>query len=219
MGQHRQPRLPFTANIVAKMCSALSKGIFTPFTDVLLQAVVSVAFIGFLRCGEFTTENAQFDKNVNLCLEDVSFCSSDKVLLKLKTSKTDPLRKGTVLTLFKNNRFCPVTALQQYIAARKRSNYHNGPSDPLFISEDGLPLTRACFLHLLRSLLNTIGVDSSKYSGHSFRIGAASSAAHAGIQDHMIKTLGRWTSDTYNRYIRVADDSIYGAQSALAYSM
>ena len=35
-------------------------------------------------------------------------------------------------------------------------------------------------------------MGSSCYSGHSFRIGAATAAAKLGVNDSMIKVLGRW---------------------------
>ncbi|VDI02263.1 mediator of RNA polymerase II transcription subunit 24 [Mytilus galloprovincialis] len=47
------------------------------------------------------------------------------------------------------------------------------------------------------------------------RIGAATSAGKAKIEDHLIKTLGRWTSDSYIRYIRVTPASIKTAQSRI----
>jgi len=43
------------------------------------------------------------------------------------------------------------------------------------------------------------------YAGHSFRIGAATTAAVMGLEDSAIQTLGRWESSlvsSYKRYIR-----------------
>ncbi|CAG2196837.1 unnamed protein product [Mytilus edulis] len=53
---------------------------------------------------------------------------------------------------------------------------------------------------------------------HSFRIGAGTAAGQAKIEDHMIKTLGRWSSDCYVRYIRTQPISIKHAQQQLAES-
>ena len=47
-----------------------------------------------------------------------------------------------------------------------------------------------------------MGLDPQFYSGHSFRIGSATSATIAGLNDYEIKLLGRWSSDCYKRYIR-----------------
>ena len=42
----------------------------------------------------------------------------------------------------------------------------------------------------------------SHYASHSFRIGATSTAAAAGIPSDSIRTLGCWHSNAYQRYIR-----------------
>ncbi|CAC5406487.1 unnamed protein product [Mytilus coruscus] len=79
----------------------------------------------------------------------------------------------------------------------------------------GKPLERQYFLTCIKKVLDLCGFNSSHYNGHSFRIGAATSAGKAKIEDHLIKTLGRWSSDSYIRYIRVTPASIKSAQNSL----
>ena len=76
------------------------------------------------------------------------------------------------------------------------------------MDENGEPLTRTVFVVKLKAALTHLGFDSNKYSGHSFRIGAATSCNSILVHDDMIKTLRRWKSDCYNRYIRTSDEDI-----------
>ena len=46
-------------------------------------------------------------------------------------------------------------------------------------------------------------MDLSRYSGHSFRIAAATAAAKLGVIDSMVKVLGRWKSSAFSLYIRM----------------
>ena len=75
--------------------------------------------------------------------------------------------------------------------------------DPLFKLQNGLLLTRQKLVDLLQATLSAAGIDPTNYAGHSFRIGAANTAAANGIGDSTIQTLGRWASDTFTRYIRI----------------
>ena len=55
-----------------------------------------------------------------------------------------------------------------------------------FIQGDGTPLSKGLFVQQVKALVPDVGLDASLYFGHSFQIGAATSAAQAGIQDSTI---------------------------------
>jgi len=48
---------------------------------------------------------------------------------------------------------------------------------PLFQLQNSQPLTRQKLVDMLRTTLSMAGIDPTHYSGHSFRIGAATTAA------------------------------------------
>ena len=77
----------------------------------------------------------------------------------------------------------------------------------LFVWENSRPLTRTTFMTCLRRGLQSAGLNISQFSGHSLHIGAATSAAAAGVPDHLIETLGRWRSEAYHLYIRTPRES------------
>lgn len=50
--------------------------------------------------------------------------------------------------------------------------------------------------------LERTGIRDMRFGIHSFRIGAASTAAAMGYDVDRIKHLGRWSSKCYSNYIR-----------------
>ena len=77
----------------------------------------------------------------------------------------------------------------------------------------GQYLSRKRFVELVRAALARTELDQQKYCGHSFRIGAASTAASKEIED---KTLGRWESTAYLRYVRIPREQVTGYAGVLA---
>ena len=57
-------------------------------------------------------------------------------------------------------------------------------------------------------MLQQIGIDQSKYSGHSFRIGAATTLT--------IKTLGCWESVAYQLYVTTPREQLVTVTITLA---
>ena len=72
----------------------------------------------------------------------------------------------------------------------------------LFHLSDRRPVSKISLVSFISHLLRQVGIDPFHYSGHSFRIGGATSASLAGLTDYEIKLLGRWNSDFYQQYTR-----------------
>ena len=81
-------------------------------------------------------------------------------------------------------------------------------------SENGPPLTRSLVTDRLRAILLSAGLPGD-FSSHSFRIGAATSAASAGVPDRLIQVLDWWKSNAYKQYIRTPPDLITPAAKSL----
>ena len=125
------------------------------------------------------------------------------ITVRIKASKTDPFRKGTTVYLgITGTDLCPVAAILDYMV--RRGN-HPGP---MFQFQDHRPLTQALLVAELREALKAVGYDPHKYAGHSYRIGAATTASLCGIQDSTIKMLGRWQSSAYTLYIQTPPSSL-----------
>lgn len=129
----------------------------------------------------------------------------------LKQSKTDPFRVGVSVFLGRTNTIlCPVAAVLAYLAVRPSSQ------GPLFVFQDGSYLTRDKLVVHMWQGLRLMGVDPTCFSGHSFRIGAAMTAAQVGVEDATIKMLDQWESSAYQRYICTPRDQLASLSSRLA---
>ena len=161
---------------------------------------------------------ANFNSNIHLCIGDINLVSHDFVKLFLKTSKTDVYIQGVYIKLFKTDSdLCPYKLLRKLIMNRKSSNATE--KDPLFVEEHNIALSRNNFISKLKALLSYFGFVHCDYSGHSFRIGSATTCASNGIQDYMIQTLGGWKSNNFMRYIRTSDRDINSAQKMMCHCL
>ncbi|XP_068725749.1 uncharacterized protein [Montipora capricornis] len=210
-GSPEAQRLPITDHILMIIFRSLDLSIFD---HCMFWAACNLAYFGFLRSAEFTVPNlASFTPALHLSVGDISVDSDANpscLRVRIKASKTDPFRKGCFVHIGRG-RFplCALQAVLAYLAVRGNSG------GPLFLFQDGRPLTRAVLTARLREILAGAGV-SGNFSSHSFRIGAATVAARNGIPDHLIQALGRWCSSAYQSYIRTPSESLASLSSHLA---
>ena len=209
----KDPRFPITPFILQKIHVVISREAQSP-TNIMMWAACCLGYFAFLRAGEFTTQsNSHFKPECHLTPADISVDSHTNpsvMRIHLKQSKTDQLRVGIDLFVGRTfNDLCPVAAMLAYLSIRGQT------VGPLFRIE-GQCLTREALVKWLRATLLQAGIDPTHFSGHSFRIGAASTAAAKGVAESTVQTLGRWASDSYKRYIRIPREELATISKSLA---
>lgn len=183
-------RLPITLQIMSGIKDYLSRQPHS-HSNIMLWAACCLAFFGFLHVSEFTVPcHGTYDPGTHLSPADILLDNRDNphlIAVFIKRSKTDPFRKGVRLYLGSTNHpVCPVAGILPYLALR------GDRPGPLFLTKDGKGLTRQALSASLDGILEKLQLQPRSYNTHSFRIGAATSAAQANIPDHCIKMLGRW---------------------------
>ena len=156
---------------------------------ITFWAACTLGYFGFLRSAEFMVPSwACFSSLVHLAVQDVAVDSSlapTCLRLTIKASKTDPFRKGCAVHIGHGKYpLCALQSMMSYLAIL------GGRHGPLFLLQNGRPLSRDLITSWLRQIMAAAGV-SGNFSSHSFRIGTATKAARNGVPDHLIQALGR----------------------------
>ena len=185
-----------------------------------------VAFFGFFRkanvCPVQDGTNPVTDQSpVRRC--DFEFTEDmTLVWVNLRRTKTIQFGQRTLrvpLPAIPGSVLCPVTALSRLFSAV--------PSWPrglcLFLPR---PLGSLNHLHPqilcqrnLKTSLCPIGMESARYSGHSFRRGGATFAFQCGATPAQIKEQGDWKSSAYLLYLEFDDPARARVASLMAHSI
>ena len=212
-GRPGRTRLPITPEILRQLRRIWERH---PSRNdaIMLWAAATLCFFAFLRMGEAVVpSDSGFDARYHLTYDDVRFnssCSPSWMEVRIKRSKCDQFSRGVTLSVGATGTdICPVASMLGYMVQRGSSH------GPLFLFSDGRPLTRDRFVSSLRKALSECGINPTLYAGHSFRVGAATTAALHGIQDSLIKTLGRWDSSAYMIYIRTPQSTLVSVAKLL----
>ncbi len=210
----RPKRLPITPQILRTIYSVWAQS--PGFDTTMLWAACCLGFFAFMRSGEFTCPSWKAYIPSMLSPADIQVDSRilpTCITVTLRQSKTDVFGAGVLISLgATKDVLCPVAAVLSYLAVRPSS------PGPLFILQNGTPLSRQFLVRCVRQALATrsSGLDVANFNGHSFRIGAATTAALAGIPDSTIQSLGRWKSSAFTRYIRTPSNQLASVSRTLS---
>ena len=156
--------------------------------------------------------NSSYGPEVHLSVGDIKVNDRKKpsfLEVRIKASKADVFRRGVTIYLGVTGvDICSVAAILSYMIHCTCSVMARGKQSPFFCFSNGWAQTRDCFVQELRMAISAGGIDASAYTGHSFRIGAATTAAACGLPESLIKTLGRWESSAYMLYIRTPQSTL-----------
>ena len=208
----RPKRLPITPEILGVLHHHWSSNAQN-YDIVCFWAACCLGFFGFLRSGEFTCQSWKGYNPSMLSVSDIAVDSRENpsvLFVSLRRSKTDIFGTGVTIHLGRTGGIlCPVSAVLSYLAIRPSS------PGPMFILLSGNPLSRDALVTAIRRALGSTTRDVSLFNGHSFRIGAATTAAQAGIPDSTIMQLGRWKSSAFMRYLRPPVETMAAFSSRL----
>ena len=149
------------------------------------RALILIGFAGGFRRSEL----------VAILFEDIDFVP-EGVKIFIKRSKTDQSGEGMTkgIPYFSNSDYCPVISLKNWL---EKSEIKSGKIFDM--SDKSVALT-------IKKYTAIVGLDSSKYSGHSLRSGFATSAAELGAEERSIMAMtGHKTTQMVRRYIQEAN--------------
>lgn len=197
-------KLPITPYVLQKILSTLN---LSNIEDSVFWAICLTMFFGFFRKASVLPQIHSFDPQIHLTRQDFHLHGWGIAIL-VRHSKTIQLRERTLqvpLLKLPSSDICPVKALLRAFLLTSGSD-SKGPAFTIpSLASTGTggytPFSPARFTSRLKSSVKSLGLDDSKYSGHSFRRGAATWAFSMGVPSDVIQLLGDWRSDAYKAYL------------------
>lgn len=190
-------RTPISPEVLIRLDGRWAHICANEYEVSLFRAASLLAFFGAFRIGELVAACKTDESRAALQLSDVVW-SPEKLSVWVRRSKTDQVGQGALIELgvCSIKSLCPVGAMRSYLDLRGESKGY------LFCHRDGFPLTKFQFWKITGLALDRVGLSGLRFGTHSFRIGAASTAAALGYGPDAIKKLGRWSSRRYRTYVR-----------------
>jgi hypothetical protein len=210
-------RLPITTELLSQMLAIIDPA--SNYSHALFWAAATMGTYGLLRMSEFCASDSKSQDEFKLVSlqqvqlyastgteiplhDDSNFERASYYTLQLRTSKTDPFRRGVKLFI---SGAPAVSALLIYLSFHSQEYRHN-PNNYLFIERQNSAnaiLKRSSMINMTRAVISSLGLHGDDYHGHSFRRGGATSLSMKQVPDHLIQVLGRWASQCFKLYIDI----------------
>ena len=195
------PRPPVTRRMLSQLLRRLD--INSPL-DGAVAACATTAFWGQCRLGELLPSSSQPSPPLLLPTRSHfkrSVRNPQSCILRLPTTKTHRHGQDVVL-VDQEPPINPITLLKHHV----RLNDVQGNAHIFsYKTPNGVQsLTKSRFLQRCNAIWAILGYPRT--TGHSFRIGGTTELLIAGTPPDIVKTTGRWSSESFLRYWRSLED-------------
>ena len=218
----RRPRLPVTFDLIGYMGTTIGSSI--DLNDTMTYVGIVIAFHFMLRVSEYCydpdNKHALMCPDVMFVLDDGTRChpwqlnkriigrTVSSISFIVRSSKADTTGVGRHLYIDRSS--SPESFLINLLTYWVHVAGHTDALDP-FLSRYRMShgrwyrkkLTRHMISQALKTAASYFNLDEIYFSSHSLRIGGATAASLAGVDDATIKRTGGWSknSTAYLRYI------------------
>lgn len=199
LSQVPDQRLPLTEEMLLVLTRAIREDPNTRATDrTLLVAMLALGFYACLRPGEMVYTRKEALRNL-VSMQNISFAMGPNgAELEIKFERFKHSRGPKAISLHAGRTaLCPVLAVRNYITQVR------GIQPGALFLRDGRPVSRDFFATAFRKTLQRVGLDPSRYTPHSLRIGGTTHMARLGASDEQVRAAGRWASNAWRKYVRI----------------
>lgn len=172
-----------------------------------MRAALAAGFQGLLRANEYLQQSGKRAKSVEGLPQrkDMRRRPNGFVLyMTMSKKKEKSATKSTPLLFGRGGKFIDVCAELDNLARVDPA----GGDEPLFRRADGRPITHDDVNKILKKFAQDEGLNPAEFASHSLRIGGATAIFAAGGSPLVIRTMGRWSSDIYEIYVRANDATV-----------
>ena len=168
--------------------------------DISVLACALTAFWGLFRLGELLPSSSATPAASLPSWANISQLANESLLIHIPWSKTTKWNGADIYIAPQRKPVDPISALHFH-----RKFNQNQDSDKLFTyrpSGSLIPstLSKQAFLQRCNQIWSLDQIPFT--TGHSFRIGGAAHLLSVGVNPDIVRTLGRWSSDSFLRYWR-----------------
>ena len=181
---------------------------FSDFDTQVIWAYCTLAFWGSFRMSEILA-SGNGTKQYQICnaitWQRIFSPNSSQLTISVKLPKVMKHNKSDAVDVYKyiDTKYCPVFQLLTLRNLMHAANLFK-PSDQIFRLASGKLLTMTILNKILKSTMSLFFDATHSFSCHSFRASLPSTMAAKPdtFNETEIKVVGRWNSETYQRYTR-----------------